>query len=136
MPDLGSTQLTMLWASLVLGFVYLLAATVMSVGQRGMPWALGPRDDAPPPINVTGARLDRAWKNYLETFPLFAAAEMLEASAGHGSGLAPLGAQLYFWGRVAFLPLYALGWPVVRTAAWTVALAGIALLLIAVLPGV
>ncbi len=136
MPDLGSTQLTMLWASLVLGFVYLLAATVMSVGQRGMPWALGPRDDAPPPINVTGARLDRAWKNYLETFPLFAAAVLLEASAGHGSGLAPLGAQLYFWGRVAFLPLYALGWPVVRTAAWTVALAGIALLLIAVLPGV
>lgn len=136
MPDLGSTQLTMLWASLVLGFVYLLAATVMSVGQRGMPWALGPRDDAPPPINVTGARLDRAWKNYLETFPLFAAAVLLEASAGHGSGLAPLGAQLYFWGRVAFLPLYALGWPVVRTAAWTVALAGIALLLVAVLPSV
>lgn len=136
MPDLGSTQLTMLWASLALGFVYLLAATVMSVGQRGMPWALGPRDDAPPPINVTGARLDRAWKNYLETFPLFAAAVLLEASAGHGSSLAPLGAQLYFWGRVAFLPLYALGWPVVRTAAWTVALAGIALLLIAVLPGV
>ena len=136
MPDLGSTQLTMLWASLVLGFVYLLAATVMSVGQRGMPWALGPRDDAPPPINVTGARLDRAWKNYLETFPLFAAAVLLEASAGHGSSLAPLGAQLYFWGRVAFLPLYALGWPVVRTAAWTVALAGIALLLVAVLPSV
>lgn len=136
MPDLGTTQLTMLWASLVLGFVYLLAATVMSVGQRGMPWALGPRDDAPPPINVIGARLDRAWKNYLETFPLFAAAVLLEASAGHGSSLAPLGAQLYFWGRVAFLPLYALGWPVVRTAAWTVALAGIALLLVAVLPSV
>lgn len=136
MPDLGSTQLTMLWASLVLAFVYLLAATVMSVGQRGLPWALGPRDDAPPPINVMGARLDRAWKNYLETFPLFAVAVLLEAASGHGSGLAPLGAQLYFWGRVAFLPLYALGWPVVRTAAWTVSLIGIALLLIAILPGV
>ena len=72
----------------------------------------------------------------IEAMLTLRAAVLLEASAGHGSGLAPLGAQLYFWGRVAFLPLYALGWPVVRTAAWTVALAGIALLLIAVLPGV
>ena len=135
MPDLGSTQLAMLWASLVLAFVYLLAAAATSVGQRGLSWALGPRDEAPPPINVTGARFDRAWKNYLETFPLFAAAVLLEASSGHGSGLAPLGAQLYFWGRVAFLPLYAIGWPVVRTLAWTVSLIGIALLLVAVLPG-
>lgn len=136
MPDFGSTQLTMLWASMVLGFVYLLAAAVTSVGQRGLPWALGPRDDAPPAINLVGGRFDRAWKNYLETFPMFAAAVLMETLAGHGSGLAPLGAQLYFWGRVAFLPLYAIGWPVVRTLAWAVSLVGIALILVACLPGV
>ena len=56
--------------------------------------------------------------------------------AGHGSGLAPLGALLYFWGRAAFLPLYAIGWPVVRTLVWAASLAGIVLLLIAVVPGV
>lgn len=135
MPDLGSTQMTMLWASIALGFVYLIAAAVTSVGQRGMPWAVGPRDDAPPPINAIGGRLDRAWKNYVETFPIFAAAILMETHAGHGSGLAPLGAQLYFWGRVAYLPLYAAGWPFLRTLAWTVALAGIVLVLLSCLPG-
>lgn len=135
MPDLGSTQMTMLWASIALGFIYLIAAAVTSVGQRGMPWAVGPRDDPPPPINAIGGRLDRAWKNYVETFPIFAAAILMETHAGHGSGLAPLGAQLYFWGRVAYLPLYAAGWPFLRTLAWTVALAGIVLVLLSCLPG-
>lgn len=135
MPDLGSIQLTMLWASLVLGFVYLVAATLMSVGQRGMPWAAGPRDGDTPPLNAMGGRLDRAWKNYVETLPMFVGAVLIEAMAGHGSALGPLGAQLYFWGRVAYLPLYASGVPYLRTVAWTVAIAGIALLLIACLPG-
>lgn len=135
MPDLGSTQVTMLWASIALGFIYLIAAAATSVSQRGMPWAIGPRDDAPPPINAIGGRFDRAWKNYVETFPIFAAAILMEAHAGHGSGLAPLGAQLYFWGRVAYLPLYAAGWPFLRTLAWTVALAGIVLVLLSCLPG-
>lgn len=135
MPDLGSTQVTMLWASIALGFIYLIAAAATSVSQRGMPWAIGPRDDAPPPINAIGGRFDRAWKNYVETFPIFAAAILMETHAGHGSGLAPLGAQLYFWGRVAYLPLYAAGWPFLRTLAWTVALAGIVLVLLSCLPG-
>jgi len=135
MPDLGSTEMNMLWASLVLGFVYLIAAAVTSVGQRGMKWAAGPRDQAAPPINAIGGRFDRAWKNYIETAPLFIGAVLVEASAGHGSALGPLGAQLYFWGRVAYLPMYATGWPFVRTLAWTVAIVGIVLLLVACLPG-
>lgn len=136
MPDMGSTELTMLWASIALGFVYLLAAAVTSVGQRGMKWALGPRDEAAPSINATGARIDRAWKNFIETFPLFAAAILVEAQITPDSDLAALGAQLYFWSRVAFLPCYALGLPVVRTLAWTVSIAGIALVLVSCLPGV
>ena len=134
MPDLGSQQLTMLWASLVLGFVYLVAAAVTSVAQRGLKWAAGPRDGDPPPVNAMAGRLDRAWKNYLETLPMFVGAVLIEVLAGHGSPLAPLGAQLYFWGRLAYLPLYASGVPYVRTVAWTVAIAGIVLLLLACLP--
>lgn len=135
MPDMGSTQLTMLWASAVLGIVYLLAAVLPSVAERGLPWALGPRDEMPALAGKIGGRLDRAWRNFLETFPLFVAAILIEGQAGHGSSLAGLGAQLYFGGRVAFLPVYALGLPVVRTLAWTVALAGIVLVLVACLPG-
>jgi uncharacterized MAPEG superfamily protein len=136
MPDMGSTELTMLWASVLLGIVYLLASVLASVAGRGMPWAMGARDGAWPELGKVGARLERAWRNFTETFPLFAAAILIEAQIAPDSELAPLGAQLYFWGRVAFLPLYALGLPLVRTLAWTVSLAGIALVLISCLPGV
>lgn len=136
MPDMGSTEFTMLWASAVLGTVYLLASVLASVAGRGMPWAMGPRDGEWPPLGAVGSRLERSWRNFMETFPLFAAAVLIEAQITPDSELAPLGAQLYFWGRLAFLPLYALGIPVVRTLAWTVAFAGILIVLISCLPGV
>lgn len=136
MPDLGSPEITMLWASALLGTVYLLAAVVPSVLGRGMPWAAGPRDEPAPAIGKVGARLDRAWKNFVETFPLFVAAILVEAQVPQDSQIAAMGAQLYFWGRVAFLPLYAIGVPFLRTIAWTVALAGILMVLLGALPGI
>jgi uncharacterized MAPEG superfamily protein len=126
----------MLWASAALGVVYLLAAIIVSVLGRGMPWAAGPRDDGWPEIGKVGGRIERAWRNFMETFPLFAAAILIEATQQQDSELAGLGAQLYFWGRVAFLPIYAAGLPYVRTLAWTVSLVGIVLVLLACLPGV
>ena len=44
MPDMGSTEFTMLWASALLGIVYLLASVLASVAGRGMPWAMGARE--------------------------------------------------------------------------------------------
>ena len=52
------------------------------------------------------------------------------------SDIAAMGVQLYFWGRVAFLPLYAIGVPFLRTIAWTAASAGIAMVLLGALPGI
>ena len=47
------------------------------------------------------------------------------------NGLTWWGAQLYFWGRVAYLPLYVLGVPLVRSLVWNVATVGIVLILLA-----
>ncbi len=41
-----------------------------------------------------------------------------------------LGAQLYFWSRLIYVPIYALGIPYLRTLVWTVSMVGIVLLLI------
>lgn len=136
MPDLGSTEITMLWASALLGSLYLLAAVIPSVLTRGLPWAAGPRDEPGAALGKVAGRLDRAWKNFVETFPLFVAAILVEAQVPQDSEIAALGAQLYFWGRVAFLPLYASGVPFLRTAAWSVSLAGIVMVLLAALPGI
>ncbi len=130
----ATTEINMLWASAVLGIVYLLAAVLPSVAVRGMPWALGPRDEPAADVGKIGGRLDRAWKNFIETFPIFIVAVIVDLQLKNGSELGALGAQLYFWGRVAFLPVYALGLPIVRTLVWTVSIVGIGLLLYSSMP--
>jgi uncharacterized MAPEG superfamily protein len=40
------------------------------------------------------------------------------------------GAQLYFWGRLAYVPLYAIGAPLARSVAWNVATIGIIFVLL------
>ena len=122
-------ELCMLTWSVVLGLVQIALAATCSVSQRGLSWAAGARDAAKPALSGIGGRLDRARANFLETFPLFAVAVLL-ALPRHDS-MTVLGAQLYFWARLAYVPLYAAGIPYLRTLAWAVSIAGIVLLLIA-----
>ncbi len=134
--QLGSTEMTMLWAAGVLGLVHLLLAILGSVQARGMPWAVGARDEPTPPNTTVGARLERAHRNFTETFPLFAAAVLVQASLNEQSDLGGIGAQVYFYSRVLYLPLYALGLPWVRTLAFTAATAGIGIVFATCLPTV
>ena len=81
-------------------------------------------------------RLDRALRNFLETFPLFAAAGVLAAHVSEmHDALTERGARLYFWARVAYAPLYAAGVPLIRSVVWNVATVGIALFVVALLMG-
>lgn len=129
MSRFESIELQMLAASAVLGLVQLVLTVLFSIGARGLPWALGPRDNAGAQLGTTGARVERAFKNFLETFPIFAVAVLTATALDRHTAMTALGAQLYFWARVAFVPVYALGIPVVRTLVWTVALIGILLVL-------
>src|SRR5579872_5978840 len=77
----------------------------------------------------------RAWRNFMETFPLFAALVLLATAMGKHSPATEWGSELYFFGRVLYVPIYTSGIPVARTAAWSVAVAGIVLLLLGIWPG-
>jgi uncharacterized MAPEG superfamily protein len=46
-----------------------------------------------------------------------------------------VGARLYLWGRVAYVPLYVAGIPLVRSLVWNVATIGIMLFVVALLLG-
>jgi uncharacterized MAPEG superfamily protein len=48
------------------------------------------------------------------------------------SDLTVIGANLYFWGRIVYWPLYVAGVPMVRSVVWVVAILGIVLLLIGI----
>jgi uncharacterized MAPEG superfamily protein len=67
-------ELTMLALSVLLGIVQTLLGSETGAGQRSRQWAAGSRDAAMPPLTGVPARLQRAQRNFLETFPLFAAA--------------------------------------------------------------
>jgi uncharacterized MAPEG superfamily protein len=126
-------EMKMLAWSIVLGLVHIIASAVATTGQYGAKWNLGPRDEAMPRLEGVAGRLQRALVNFLETFPLFAAAVLMADAVNRHGALAVWGAQLYFWARVAYLPLYAFGVTGVRTFVWTIATVGIVLILIALI---
>lgn len=125
-----TTEYQMLVWSVILGLAQLLVATTGAVMERGLPWAFGPRDNPVPPLAGIKGRLDRACGNFLETFPIFAVLVLAGGALGVHSALTAWGATLYFWARLAYVPVYAAGIPVLRTGIWGVSLVGIVLLLL------
>jgi uncharacterized MAPEG superfamily protein len=86
------------------------------------------------PSRGAAARLERAYHNFMETFPLFAAALLAVAVQNKSGGLSHVGAMiLYVIARVVYIPLYAFGVKYFRSLSWTIAAIGIVLLVIAAL---
>ncbi len=124
-----TTELALLAWSVVLGLVHAVATGQFTTIQHGLSYGLSPRDEKKPLVGV-GARVERAFANYMQTFPFFAAAVLVAHVAGRHSWLTVTGAQLYFWARLVYVPLYAVGIPIARTVAFGVALLGIVLIFI------
>lgn len=121
-----------LFGAMVLGLVHLSAASFAFKAQVGNTYTVGARDEDLRPAGVAG-RLDRAQRNFLETFAIFAAAVlMLEIFHRTGWWLGEAGAVIYLGGRVLFLPLYAAGIPWLRTFSWNIASAGLVMVMAAV----
>jgi uncharacterized MAPEG superfamily protein len=126
-------QLMILGWTLVLAVVYIMAAASARTRETGVDYNAGPRDGPGPPVGKITARLQRAEKNLYETLPLFIAAVLIANIAHRDGPLTLWGAGLYFVGRVIYLPLYALGIPMVRSIVWIASLIGLALILWAIL---
>ena len=99
----------------------------------GYRWTASARDEIPPPLIGVAGRLERASRNFLETFPFFAASVLIAHVVGIHNSLTEWGAQLYFWARIVYVLLDALGVPLIRSLVWNVATLGIFLILIALL---
>jgi uncharacterized MAPEG superfamily protein len=130
-----SVEMQTLFCAILIGIVQLLLATLASVAGRGLPWGVGPRDEGWPPIGKLGARLDRSYKNFLETFVFFAAAVLLAHALGKSTHNSALGAEIYLWARVLYVPAYAFGIPYLRTIIWVASLVGIMMVMRAIWPG-
>jgi len=125
-----TTELVLLALSVVLGLLHIVLTSHAKSFQYGYRWSASARDQPQPPLVGIAGRLERASSNFFETFPLFATAVLIAHIAGRNGALTAWGAQLYFWARVAYLPLYALGVVLIRSLVWNVAFLGIALMLL------
>jgi uncharacterized MAPEG superfamily protein len=128
-----SVELYVLCLSVILGLVHIVLASHSASLQRGYKWTAGARDEALPPLTGVAGRLARALANFLETFPFFVALVLVAHATGSHGALSKWGVLLYLAGRVAYLPLYAMGVYLIRSLAWNVAAVGILLLLVSVL---
>jgi uncharacterized MAPEG superfamily protein len=126
-----SFELAMLVASCVLCLVQIIISSHAASLQRGYRWTASSRDAQVAPLTGTAGRLERALRNFLETFPVFVAAVFLVHVLGRERELSEWGAGLYFSARLVYLLLYAAGVPLLRSLIWNVAFVGIVLLLLA-----
>lgn len=121
-----SVEMICLFAAMVLALVHLAAASFTFKAQVGNRYSVGPRDEDIRPKGLAG-RLDRAQRNFLETFPVFVAAVLMAHALDRSGAVGTAGALLYIGGRVLFLPLYAWGVPWLRTFSWNIATLGLVL---------
>ncbi|HKD23315.1 MAG TPA: MAPEG family protein [Rhizomicrobium sp.] len=119
-----SFELSMLAAAVVWGFVQLVAAAQAANAQYGLKWAASPRDAEMPPLKPFAGRINRNFRNYMETFPSFAAAILIAQAAGVHDALTYWGAIAYVGGRIAYTALYISGIPLIRSVFWNIAAFG------------
>lgn len=128
-----SIELQILFCAIILGLAQLLLATLASIFGRGFPWALGPRDEWPP-LGPIGGRIERASRNFLETFGFFAVAVLMVNGLHLENAHTALGAKIYIWARLLYVPAYIAGIPGVRTLVFIASIAGIFMVLMPLLP--
>ncbi len=124
-----SLELALLIWSALLTFAQMLIATSGAVLQCGLPAITGNREHLAPLTGWVG-RAQRAHRNMLESLVLFAVLVLITEITNKNDYVTGLGAQLFFWARLAYAIIYIVGVPWLRTAAWAVSIVGLAMILI------
>ena len=122
-----STELWILAMTGILAICQMALQSFTFKAQTGNAWSVGPRDEELKPAALAG-RADRAYRNLLESLPVFAIAVLIVESTGAGDFWTALGAQIFFWARVAFVPAYLSGLPWVRTLIWNASMVGLVMI--------
>ncbi len=123
-----STELTYLGWSVVLLLVHIVAQAMSLTRDCGLTYNAGTRDEKAK-VSALTDRLLRALRNFLETYAAFVALALALHVSGKAGDLGATGAMIWFWARVAYLPVYGLGSPFLRSAIWAGSILGLVLML-------
>jgi len=122
-----TTELMLLVWSIALTIIQMLIAVAGHTQQVGLPALAGNREGIAAPTGW-GGRARRAHWNMIENLPLFAGLVLVAQAVGISNDTTVLGAQLFFWARLAYAVIYTAGIPWLRTAAWAVSIVGLVLI--------
>ena len=118
-------ELVLLAASVALGIVHIIIVSHLQSWQRGYRWTASSREQSVPPLADLAGRAERAFRNYLETFPFFAASIFVVTVTNTHSWLTVWGAHFYFWGRIVYAILYMADLSFARSLVWNIPTIGI-----------
>lgn len=127
MPMDFTADLHLLVWTVALCVAQMLVALAGATLQVGLPRLAGNREPLPELTGWAG-RAQRAHHNMLENLVLFAVLVIVAHMAGAANDTTILGAQIFFWGRVAYAVVYLVGIPWVRTGTWAVSMVGLILI--------
>jgi uncharacterized MAPEG superfamily protein len=127
-----SPDLKLLAWSSALTLVQMVIAAFGAMMQVGLPRLAGNREALPEFAGWAG-RAHRAHRNMLESLVLFAALVLVAQVTGKANATTALGAQLFFWARLVYAPVYIAGIPWLRTGVWFVSIVGLILIFLQLL---
>ena len=120
-------------ASLELAALLWLIHLFCQAGLSGRPqsWLISARDEPAPgqKLSPIAGRAARAFANYMESFPVFAALDLAFIATHHPAGIWP---GLWIVTRIAYLPLYLTGVSHFRSIVWGLSIVALAAMLIRV----
>lgn len=119
-------ELQMLAYSVALLLVLVVVQAVSGVRAQGLIPLANSRDGLPAPTGFH-ARMLRVVDNHREGITLFAPLVLIASVAAINTDLTALGAQLFFYSRLAHAVVYMLGLPLIRPLFWGIGIAGLAL---------
>ena len=118
--------------SCFLAFVQMVVGAMGATQQVGLPTLAGNREGMAEIVGWAG-RAMRAHRNMLESLVIFAALVLVaHVTNKSGNSLVIMGAQIFFWARLAYALVYLAGVAWLRTVVWAVAVVGLAMIFIAV----
>jgi uncharacterized MAPEG superfamily protein len=112
------TEIVMLALGVILLIVQLFLQSVSATLEMGGDYKAGQRDEPRVVRGVFAGRADRAFRNLLETFPVFAALALALVVTGRNGGLGAQGAEAWIVARILYVPLYFIQVPFARSLVW------------------
>jgi uncharacterized MAPEG superfamily protein len=125
-------ELMLLAWAVILTLAQMLIAATGAASQYGPMPLFGNREGLSVLTGWAG-RAYRAHHNMLENLVLFAALVLVAVVAQKTNDKTLLGAQLFFWARLAYAVIYLAGIPYLRTAAWLVSVIGLVIIFLQLL---